>query len=245
MRFAVCINENHDGSVTVTETGCDYLADGSGLVAKNRFEYYDTAAVDVLTLNTTSGKVPGERKVTPRYLESTDATLTPDSDGWYTLAHIIIPTGRWLARQQDTNPEALGIYSDGIWYADGGSVYYFADGKTLLKGIDDLMEVIGQDTTVSRRDADWFRDAEMSSSVDALMAEWIVSRMGGATCKSDMCAAYALMHATSYAAHNVRINFLAEAQRVSERTMAWTGKRAVDRRTGLIDRRRDNGCGCL
>lgn len=242
MRLSTCIYTVGDGSVYIQETTEEgqYLPEGSGLTAKNRFIYSDTASVDIFKLNSTSGIDYTEAVIVDRS-EPKNARLMLDKDGWFTSIHIVIPKKDWVYKELDKQGSIIYTY-DVVYFTDGDSIY------TCTKGIienSSIMEMINEtrtNTTISRVDSDYVSIKYLNDKSDQLYMRLFEARMYNGGCRIDACEANRLNSVINLIKHYVRLGQLAEAERVIEKANFFkpVDKSAFDQNTLSLN----NRCNC-
>lgn len=241
MTLSTCITDNGDGYVTVTETddGNQYLPEGSSLTAKNRFEWEDTASVDVFRLNATTGNILSPHVITLRS-ESAEAEVPLGRDGWFTSIHIVLPTKSWVYRELDKSGSIIKTY-DIVYFTDGSDLYTCVGTTVERSNLDSLLAETGTNTTISRVDSEYMSVAKLTAQVDSEYKSMMENQMYNGGCKSDSCSAKRLSAGLNLIRHYVRIGQLAEAERTIEKLNWFSSNNDVELE---LDKRRTLSCGC-
>jgi len=195
--------------------GKQYLPENSGLTAKNRFVYTDTASLDILRLNATTGVEYTELIIADRS-NPTDVKIKLERDGWFTSIHVVIPTKKWMDRELKKQHSIIDVY-DIVYFTDGKEIYTYTKDKIEKTTFQKLLDEINSNTTISRVDTDYFSVRTLNETCDNLYKTLFESRLYNGGCKINACEANRLDSIISLAKHYVRIGHLAEAERVVEK----------------------------
>lgn len=113
-----------DNCKVTVQDNSTYLPEDSTGVVKGKFKFSETISIDVLQLNKTSEIV----YINPTYTDHStvkEATLQVDSDGWFSLVHLVLPSVEWFNKEKaKTEGSALGLY-DIVYFIDGDIVYKY------------------------------------------------------------------------------------------------------------------------
>lgn len=241
MTLSTCITSSDDGYVIVTEydDGEQYLPEGSSLTAKNRFEWNDTASVDVFKLNSTL-----EESYTPVVIIRRDSgkevRVKLNRDGWFTSIHIVIPTKEWVYSELDKEGSIIQTY-DIVYFTDGSDIYTCVGTEVSRSNLDNLLAETSMNTTISRVDSEYFSISFLDSQTANEYKKIIENQMYNGRCASDTCSAFRYLTGTTLIRHYVRLGQLAEAERVLEK-LNWF--KTETKRSKISDLRRISNCGC-
>ncbi len=241
MKLNTCITTADGAYVTVTELtdGQQYLPDGSGLTAKNRFAYEDTASIDVFRLNALD-KIDYTPSVIVNRSNPTDVRISLERDGWFTSIHIVVPTKNWVYRELSKQGSIIHTY-DIVYFVDNGEIYTCTNGTIERSSLQALLEEIKPNTTISRVDTDYVSIRLLNELCDSLYKKLFENRVYNGGCKTDACEANRLDAIISLVRHYVRWGQLAEAERVIEKSNYFksNGPSLKYQQKPLI-----TGCGC-
>ena len=240
MKLTVCITADTGNYVVVTEEtdGNQYLPEGSALTAKNRFAYEDTASVDILKLNSTTGEAFTASKIVMRS-NPEDARIKLEKDGWFTSMHMVIPTQDWVYAEMGKTGSIIRTY-DIVYFTDGNSIFTYESGKIATSSVQDMIDETSTNTTISRVDTEYFSISLLQGQLTSLYAEIFENRLYNGGCGTDSCEATRLLAIMSLIKHYVRWNQLAEAERVVEKANYFE-----DSKTSTKDSKKTHDCGCL
>lgn len=241
MNLKICVNAVDGCKAWISEQDSDqeYLTEGSNLTAKYRFEYGDTASIDVFKLNKTTGET-----LTPHIIRLRDGSeqdvplITLESDGWFTAIHVVLPTEDWVMRETSKDGSIIRVYSV-VYYTNGSDIYKYADGKSSRISIEELLDAETEDTTISKVSADYVSICYLQSALNESYQKIMEERMYNGSCHIDACEANRLTALVNLVKHYVRWGQLAEAERVIEKINYST---VIS--TDTVDRLRTKGCGC-
>lgn len=241
MKLNTCITMEDGAWVKITELtdGQQYLPDGSGLTAKNRFVFRDTASIDIFRLNA----LEKDDYTQPVYIDRsnpTDARISLNRDGWFTAIHIVVPTKQWVYRELSKQGSIIHTY-DIVYFADGDQVFTCIDGVIERSSLKKLLEETNENTTISRADTDYVSIRLLNDRCDNLYRELFENRLYNGGCKTDACEANRLDAIIHLVKHYVRWGQLAEAERVIEKSNYFKhdGLNLKQHNKPLL-----NGCGC-
>lgn len=243
MNLNICINQINvcKGYVSEVDSADEYLQKGSNLTAKYRFEYKDTASVDIFKRNTTKGGVFTEYKITLRDAKDDKLPVIDlPNDGWYTAYHMVIPTEDWINREFSKEGSIIKVY-DRVYYTDGNyiSSYIPAKQKSERVTVDDLLNEVSSNTTISRATADYVSICHLQAAMDTAYKKILEQRMYNGSCHIDACEANRLTALINLVKHYVRWGQLAEAERIIEK-INYSAVISTD----TVDKLRTKGCGC-
>lgn len=240
MKLNTCITTAEGVEVLVTELtdGQQYLPDGSGLTAKNRFAYKDTASIDIFRLNA-SDKILYTQSVIVDRSNPSDVRISLTRDGWFTSIHIVVPTKKWVAKELSKAGSIIHTY-DVVYFVDNGEIYTFTKGIISRSSLQTLLEEIKTNTTISRVDTDYVSIRLLNEQCDNLYRALFENRLYNGGCKTDACEANRLNAIISLVKHYVRWGQLAEAERVIEKSNYFKAKSLKQKHKPSLN----NGCGC-
>lgn len=227
----VCVHEHHSRG--------EYLPDGSTLTAKNRFEYKDTASVDILRLNSTDGENYSSAVITLR-TEAEPAKIKLSRDGWFTAIHIVIPTKEWVYRELDKQGSIIYTY-DRVYFTDGSKIFTCTNGVVKNSSLRALVEELSDNTTISRVEADYVSIRLLNDQLEEAYMALFKNRMYNGGCHTDACAANRLVTAINLIRHYVRHGSLAEAERIIEKVNHFNTQKSNNKKKDI---HRYNDCGC-
>lgn len=218
MNLNICITQVEGTYVKVTELtdNQQYLPDGSGLIAKNRFAYKDTASIDVFKLNT-SNKIEYTYPIIVDRNNPKDIKISLNKDGWFTAIHIVVPTRQWVYRELSKQGSIIHTY-DIVYFVDNGEIYTYTNGKIEKSSLLQILNETKKNTTISRADSDYVSIRLLNKISDDLYIKLFENRMYNGGCKTDACEANRLEAIINLIKHYVRWGQLAEAERVIEKS---------------------------
>lgn len=135
-----------DCKITVQDKST-YLAEDSTSTEKGEFKYSETVSVDVLQLNKISESIYlspifTSHTINEETTEQEEVSMYMDSDGWFSLIHIILPSVEWFNKAKEEGT-VLDLY-DIIYYTDGASIYKYVNRESSQV---DISEVLERNTT--------------------------------------------------------------------------------------------------
>ena len=143
-----------DNCKVIVQDNSTYLPEDSTGVVKGRFKFSETISIDVLQLNKTSEIV----YINPTYTDHStvkEATLQVDSDGWFSLVHLVLPSVEWFNKEKaKTEGSALGLYNI-VYFIDGDIVYKYINQSIQQVDISEILEVNPVNTTISKISEDF------------------------------------------------------------------------------------------
>lgn len=149
----ITCNSCDNCKVTVQDNST-YLPEDSTGVVKGKFKFSETISIDVLQLNKTSEIV----YINPTYTDHStvkEATLQVDSDGWFSLVHLVLPSVEWFNKEKaKTEGSALGLY-DIVYFIDGDIVYKYINQSIQQVDISEILEINPVNTTISKTSEDF------------------------------------------------------------------------------------------
>lgn len=242
MNLTVCAEPRGNGFIAVTEQddGKQYLPDG--VIAKYRFAWNETAAVDMFRLNSSCGGEWSGAVITRRDTGEDAVTRLP-RDGWFTVLHIVIPVKEWFEKEVVKKASVIHTY-DRVWFTDGENVWMYdckAD-EVRLSNPEALRNDTLPDTDISRAEADYVSVGMIQKKLEEAWEGLFRNRMYNGGCGTDSCEAGRLLAALNLIRHYVRWGQLAEAERIIEKTGWFKGLQCNN--TGRQDRREHGRCGC-
>lgn len=241
MKLNTCITTADGAYVNVTELtdGQQYLPDGSGLTAKNRFAYKDTASIDIFRLNALD-KIDYTQSVIVDRSNPTDVKISLNRDGWFTSIHIVVPTKQWVYRELSKQGSIIHTY-DIVYFVDNGAIYTCVNGTIERSSLQELLDEVKPNTTISRVDTDYVSIRLLNELCDNLYRKLFENRIYNGGCKTDACEANRLDAIINLVRHYVRWGQLAEAERVIEKSNYFNsnGQSLKHQQKPLI-----TGCGC-
>lgn len=241
MKLNTCITTADGAYVNVTELtdGQQYLPDGSGLTAKNRFAYKDTASIDIFRLNALD-KIDYTQSVIVDRSNPTDVRISLNRDGWFTSIHIVVPTKQWVYRELSKQGSIIHTY-DIVYFVDNGAIYTCVNGTIERSSLQELLDEVKPNTTISRVDTDYVSIRLLNELCDNLYRKLFENRIYNGGCKTDACEANRLDAIINLVRHYVRWGQLAEAERVIEKSNYFNsnGQSLKHQQKPLI-----TGCGC-
>ena len=144
------INIQTNGSCSIViEDITEYLPENIETVS-NKFKYSDTVSIDILQYN----KIGNPYYSNPIYTKHSQGRkqikLPVDSDGWFNVIHIVLPSAEWFNREvQITEGSALSGYNI-VYYSDGNKVYKYFEGKSQEVTISEVLVINPINTTISK-----------------------------------------------------------------------------------------------
>lgn len=120
-------------------------------ISKGNFTYSDTVSVDVLQWNGTQETTYEDPVFTVHEDQDDPVTIDVEKDGWFTVAHLVLPSQDWFENAADSTLELYSI----VYYTDGETIYKYVDGETSEVEAEEIMEVNTTDTTLSRTTEDY------------------------------------------------------------------------------------------
>lgn len=241
MKLNTCITTADGAYVNVTELtdGQQYLPEGSGLTAKNRFAYKDTASIDVFRLNALD-KIDYTQSIIVDRGNPTDVRISLNRDGWFTSIHIVVPTKQWVYKELSKRGSIIHTY-DVVYFVDNGEIYTCVKDTIERSSLQELLDETRTNTTISRVDTDYVSIRLLNEMCDNLYKKLFENRIYNGGCKTDACEANRLDAIISLVRHYVRWGQLAEAERVIEKSNYFKsdGVSLKHQQKPLI-----NGCGC-
>ena len=149
----ITCNSCDNCKVTVQDNST-YLPEDSTGVVKGKFKFSETISIDVLQLNKTSEIV----YTNPTYTDHStvkEAILQVDSDGWFSLVHLVLPSVEWFNKEKaKTEGSALGLY-DIVYFIDGDIVYKYINQSIQQVDISEILEINPVNTTISKTSEDF------------------------------------------------------------------------------------------
>lgn len=143
-----------DNCKVTVQDNSTYLPEDSTGVVKGKFKFSETISIDVLQLNKTSEIV----YINPTYTDHStvkEATLQVDSDGWFSLVHLVLPSVEWFNKEKaKTEGSALGLY-DIVYFIDGDIVYKYINQSIQQVDISEILEINPVNTTISKTSEDF------------------------------------------------------------------------------------------
>ena len=143
-----------DNCKVTVQDNSTYLPEDSTGVVKGKFKFSETISIDVLQLNKTSEIV----YTNPTYTDHStvkEATLQVDSDGWFSLVHLVLPSVEWFNKEKaKTEGSALGLY-DIVYFIDGDIVYKYINQSIQQVDISEILEINPVNTTISKTSEDF------------------------------------------------------------------------------------------
>lgn len=143
-----------DNCKVTVQDNSTYLPEDSTGVVKGKFKFSETISIDVLQLNKTSEIV----YINPTYTDHStvkEATLQVDSDGWFSLVHLVLPSVEWFNKEKaKTEGSALGLYNI-VYFIDGDTVYKYINQSIQQVDISEILEVNPVNTTISKTSEDF------------------------------------------------------------------------------------------
>lgn len=241
MKLNTCITTADGAYVDVTELtdGQQYLPDGSGLTAKNRFVYKDTASIDIFRLNALD-KIDYTQSIIVDRSNPTDVRISLNRDGWFTSIHIVVPTKQWVYKELSKRGSIIHTY-DVVYFVDNGEIYTCVKDTIERSSLQELLDETRTNTTISRVDTDYVSIRLLNEMCDNLYKKLFENRIYNGGCKTDACEANRLDAIINLVKHYVRWGQLAEAERVIEKSNYFKsdGVSLKHQQNPLI-----NGCGC-
>ncbi len=143
-----------DNCKVTVQDNSTYLPEDSTGVVKGKFKFSETISIDVLQLNKTSEIV----YINPTYTDHStvkEATLQVDSDGWFSLVHLVLPSVEWFNKEKaKIEGSALGLY-DIVYFTDGDIVYKYINQSIQQVDISEILEINPVNTTISKTSEDF------------------------------------------------------------------------------------------
>ena len=143
-----------DNCKVTVQDNSTYLPEDSTGIVKGKFKFSETISIDVLQLNKTSEIV----YTNPNYTDHStvkEATLQVDSDGWFSLVHLVLPSVEWFNKEKaKTEGSALGLY-DIVYFIDGDIVYKYINQSIQQVDISEILEINPVNTTISKTSEDF------------------------------------------------------------------------------------------
>lgn len=143
-----------DNCKVTVQDNSTYLPEDSTGVVKGKFKFSETISIDVLQLNKTSEIV----YINPTYTDHStvkETTLQVDSDGWFSLVHLVLPSVEWFNKEKaKTEGSALGLYNI-VYFIDGDIVYKYINQSIQQVDISEILEVNPVNTTISKISEDF------------------------------------------------------------------------------------------
>ena len=143
-----------DNCKVTVQDNSTYLPEDSTGIVKGKFKFSETISIDVLQLNKTSEIV----YINPTYTDHStvkETTLQVDSDGWFSLVHLVLPSVEWFNKEKaKTEGSALGLY-DIVYFIDGGVIYKYINQSIQQVDISEILEINPVNTTISKTSEDF------------------------------------------------------------------------------------------
>lgn len=143
-----------DNCKVTVQDNSTYLPEDSTGVVKGKFKFSETISIDVLQLNKTSEIV----YINPTYTDHStvkETTLQVDSDGWFSLVHLVLPSVEWFNKEKaKTEGSALGLY-DIVYFIDGDVIYKYINQSIQQVDISEILEINPVNTTISKTSEDF------------------------------------------------------------------------------------------
>lgn len=143
-----------DNCKVTVQDNSTYLPEDSTGVVKGKFKFSETISIDVLQLNKTSEIV----YINPTYTDHStvkEAALQVDSDGWFSLVHLVLPSVEWFNKEKaKTEGSALGLYNI-VYFIDGDAVYKYINQSIQQVDISEILEINPVNTTISKTSEDF------------------------------------------------------------------------------------------
>lgn len=154
LKIKIIICNACDNCKVTVQDNSTYLPEDSTGVVKGKFKFSETVSIDVLQLNKTSETV----YINPTYTDHSavkEATLQVDSDGWFSLVHLVLPSVEWFNKEKaKTEGSALGLYNI-VYYVDGNILYKYINNSIQQVDISEILEINPVDTTISKTSEDF------------------------------------------------------------------------------------------
>lgn len=127
----------------------EYLPENFSGIAKGKFKFSDTIAIDVLQHNKSDGAV----YINPVY--NLHESLNPVEisvkfDGWFTVVHIVLPSKKWLETELSKTEGSLIHTYNLVYFSDGETIYKYTNEHSEEVTIEEILEVNPTNTTISR-----------------------------------------------------------------------------------------------
>ena len=139
--------------VTVKDNST-YLPESTVDTVKGKFKFSDTVSIDVLQLN----KTTETSYLNPIYTDHStvvDSTLQVESDGWFSLIHLVLPSANWFNNElSKTTGSALGLYTI-VYYVDNNTIYKYINGAVQEVALQEVLEINPTNTTISKTSEDF------------------------------------------------------------------------------------------
>lgn len=148
--FNVCVSKSNEIVVTdLTKEADEYLPEEVTSEIFCTFKYSETITINIIQLLTLS-----EEKYILSHFNEHCGQLDEDyitliEDGNYRITHIILPNEKWLKRQLETGNRLFSQYQ-GVYFAQGNSVYKYSNGEIYECDIKEVLEINTYKTTISR-----------------------------------------------------------------------------------------------
>lgn len=117
---------------------------------RNRFKYSETLTINILQKNKFDSSEIIQTTFTDHCSHLDEQYLTLDTDGYYTIHHIILPTTDWLENN-------ISLKSDlEIYVTDGQKIYHYKNKELHEVESQVIAEINNENTTISRVSSDQF-----------------------------------------------------------------------------------------
>ncbi len=138
-------------SIAIVDSTTGYLGTSDTATAIQQFKTSEVKIVNVVKKNL----VDDVETISTNLIDvATTDTVAIDTDGWYTVYHIIIPTDVWFAAAK----AAGGLFNSytTVYYTDGTNYYKYNNSTTTKVTIDEILEVNTTNTSLLRVTQDYF-----------------------------------------------------------------------------------------
>lgn len=141
---------NNKRLLSIIDLTRDYQDESSESIDFQIFKKSDLVSVDVVDYITIDKT---ERILDNMQTPNNESTVYLESDGWYSVHHILLPTKEWFDKAKTDG--SISNYSS-VYFTDGNKYYKYQDTVTLETTVDNIIAEDSENTTISIINQDVF-----------------------------------------------------------------------------------------
>lgn len=147
----ICEGDKYEIILTdVTQDSDEYISEsGTSVYKENKFKYSDTNTINIITKVTIDKTQVLSTIITDHSSHLDEAHYKMESDGYYVIHHLILPTLEWLQEELNRSHGVLGN-DVAVYVCDCDNIYYYYKGELKQKTPEDIIQINTTDTTISK-----------------------------------------------------------------------------------------------